>query len=69
MLLLPVGIMENVLANDRGRNTSGTRGWSRLFEGQNIGGNEFSATGVSPKWVKIRRRRKKKKKKKVGLIG
>ena len=26
---------------------------------QNIGGNKFSATGVSPKWVKSRTRRKK----------
>ena len=31
-----------------------------------MGGNKFSVTGVSPKWVKIRRRKKKKKKKKVG---
>ena len=33
-----------------------------------MGGNKLSATGVSPKWVKIRRRRRKKKerKKKVG---
>ena len=27
-----------------------------------MGGNKFSVTGVSPKWVKSRRRRKKKKK-------
>ena len=33
----------------------------------NIGGNKFSRTGDSPKWVKSRRRRKKeRKKKKVG---
>ena len=30
---------------------------------QNIGGNKFSRTGDSPKWVKSRRRRRKEKKK------
>ena len=30
---------------------------------QNIGGNKFSRTGDSPKWVKSRRRRKKRRKK------
>ena len=39
-------------------NTPGTAGGS----GQNIGGNKFSHTGVSPKWVKSKRRREKKKK-------
>ena len=28
----------------------------------NIGGNKFSATGVSPKWVKSNRRREKERK-------
>ena len=30
---------------------------------QNIGGNKFSALGVSPKWVKSKKRRKKRKRK------
>ena len=30
---------------------------------KNIGGNKFSALGVSPKWIKSRRRREKERKK------
>ena len=31
----------------------------------NIGGNKFSHTGDSPKWVKSKRRREKKRKEKI----
>ena len=32
---------------------------------QNIGGNKFSASGVSPKWVKSKRRRRRKRERKT----
>ena len=35
------------------------QGWTRLPRPK-AGGNKFSVTGVSPKWVKSRRRRKRK---------